>query len=363
MLFNSLINTFFCLSRFLYNDTLTCKPFENTLLKMCQEYQNVLSIDQCYVTNLRDETPRTYIENFVHFTFKHNRSYDRLETFLDRYYIYHNNMKYIDTENMKNHSYVLGETLFTDMTNEEYIEKMTTKLIPKDYCSEKSLTGFYPDVVDWREKGAVTRVKDQGQCGSCWAFSTVGSLEGLNAIHNNNLLEFSEQQLVDCAGSYGNHGCNGGLMERAFSYTVDNGITLEQNYPYVSGKTTTAQTCLRNISSSFKPTKCHVVNSDELSLTIASSYQPISVSIEADSKSFQLYKSGVYDDPSCGTKLDHGVLLVGYGSLNGKDFYIVKNSWSESWGDNGYIYLKRNSTRLSLEGQCGIAKDASYPSF
>jgi len=175
------------------------------------------------------------------------------------------------------------------------------------------------------------------------------------------LKSLSEQQLVDCAGSYGNHGCNGGMMDYAFSYIMDNGITSESNYPYVSGTTKTAGSC-QSFTSQVKLAGCYDVPANELALTLALQTQPVSVAIEADTKSFQLYTSGVYNDVGCGTNLDHGVLAVGFGTNSaGQDYYIVKNSWSSSWGDDGYIYIARNSVSTSTKGICGIAMESSAP--
>ena len=210
---------------------------------------------------------------------------------------------------------------------------------------------------DWSEKGAVTPVKDQAQCGSCWAFSTTGSLEGAYFIKNNKLKSFSEQMLVDCDTN--DLGCYGGLMNNAFEWIQSNGgIELESNYPYtaMNGK---CQESSDNIVAGTSPSSWSNVKSDDTSMMAAIKQQPVSVAIEADQSSFQFYSSGVLTG-RCGTNLDHGVLAVGYGTLNGVDYYKVKNSWGKSWGMDGYVLLERND---SPSGQCGILLQASFPNL
>ena len=216
-----------------------------------------------------------------------------------------------------------------------------------------------PESIDWSQKGAVTAVKNQGQCGSCWAFSTTGSVEGINYINNGNLVSLSEQQLVDCAGSYGNQGCNGGLMDNAFQYIIhEGGLCSESTYPYQGVQQKCQSSSCSKVVQISGYTDVPQQNEDALMSAVAQ--QPVSIAIEADQSSFQFYSGGVMTG-SCGHNLDHGVLVVGYGSMNGSDYWKVKNSWGPSWGMDGYILLGRGSS-FQPHGQCGILDSASYPS-
>ena len=371
----------------LYQADMACVYFGGFLNNQCRDYFNknndhntdidgILHKCEVYIDSL-DEGESSYeyifskVHPFINFFITYNKFYDSFPILLDKLETFHNNIDYINYHNkFSNASYTLGITPFTDLTNIEYKQYIglsgrsdtSYKLGAKNMCTKQEKeSGSYPVAVDWRTKNAVTPVKDQGQCGSCWSFSTSGAVEGIYAIKSGSLVSLSEQQMVDCSYSYGNHGCNGGLMEDAFTYVHDNGLSAELDYPY------TATSSRFSSCKSFTPVTyidgCVMVMSNELELTYAVSRQPVSVSIEADSKSFQLYKSGVYDNPDCGTTLDHGVLAVGYGtdSDTGKDYWLVKNSWSTGWGDEGYIKIARNSVATSTQGQCGIAMDASYP--
>jgi C1A family cysteine protease len=299
---------------------------------------------------------------FEGFRSQHGKSYKSGFEAEARYQIFKKNIDFIAEHNKGDHSYTVGMNQFGDMTNDEYVQMLAMcgpqmKTGVPGSLRGNRLSGDPPASVDWRAKGAVTPVKNQGQCGSCWAFSTTGSTEGIAQISTGKLPSLSEQQLVDCGAKEGSHGCEGGLMDFGFQFIIDNGgLCSEDAYPYVAAD----GSCKSASCSPVFTIKAFtdVPKEDEDQLKIAAAQQPVSVAIDASGLGFQFYSGGVYDDIFCGTKLDHGVLVVGYGT-DGKDYWTVKNSWGESWGESGYIRMKRGSG--SGKGMCGIAMQPSYP--
>ncbi|KHJ44510.1 papain family cysteine protease, partial [Trichuris suis] len=260
-------------------------------------------------------------------------------------------------------SYQLRMNSFGDMTYSEFISTMNgykrstggLKRDAKIYAPQPVSSA--PKNIDWRKLGLVTPVKDQKACGSCWAFSATGSLEGQHMRKYGSLVSLSEQNLVDCSSKFGNMGCNGGLMEQAFEYIKSNGgIDTEKSYPYegIDGKCRFNNATIGATDHGY----VDIMKDNETALMLAvANVGPVSVAIDASQESFQFYHKGVYYERKCSTEtLNHGVLVVGYGSSNRMDYWIVKNSWGTGWGDKGYILMARNK-----RNNCGIASAASYP--
>eukprot|EP00887_Chlorella_sp_A99_P001556 scaffold8.g1556.t1 len=307
-------------------------------------------------------------EGFEYWIGLMKKAYADAKEYEHRFQVWMDNLKYVAEYNARHTSHFLGMNTFADLTHDEYRARALGYRADLA-AGRKQRLGTAPFLyanttpakeVDWRAKGAVSEVKNQLLCGSCWAFSTTGAVEGVSAIVAGQLHSLSEQMLIDCDTTR-DHGCHGGLMDFAFEYIIANGgIDTEKDYPY------TAQegTCQVN------KVKRHVVTiddyqdlppNDEHALAQAVTHQPVAVAIEADQRAFQLYVGGVFD-AECGTQLDHGVLVVGYGTAkNGSHdvaYWLVKNSWGAEWGDHGYIRLQRG---LGGQGQCGIAMQASFP--
>ena len=295
---------------------------------------------------------------------EHNKQYkDEFEE-LSRLKLWQENKAYVEAHNAaaKQHGFTLKLNKFSDLTNSEFVKTHNGNQMSKQTSTPKAV--FVPDphfqvpsTVDWRDKGYVTGVKDQGHCGSCWAFSTTGSLEGQMFRKTGKLVSLSEQNLIDCSAEWNNHGCSGGLAIKAFRYIRDNGgIDTEESYPY-KGEDGTCQYSTANIGANCTGF-VEVKKYDEDALVNATaSVGPISVSIDASRNSFRHYSSGVYYEPACSEIiLDHGVLVVGYGTENGQDYWLVKNSWGTDWGENGYIKMARNR-----KNNCGIATRPVFP--
>jgi len=316
------------------------------------------------VKNLNTKTNDALEAEFEHFIAKWGKSYTKEER-ESRFATFKDNYAFVMAENAKGHKYTLAVNEFADMTADEFgathmslwkPEKMWGDL---PYLGQHNYSGAaLPSSLDWSQKGAVTPVKNQGQCGSCWSFSTTGSLEGAWEIATGNLVSLSEQQFVDCSKQFGNMGCNGGLMDNAFKYAVLNGLCTEESYPYkAKSGTCEASSCTTGIPKGGVTGFKDVHPEDLQAMEEAVAQQPVSIAIEADQMTFQLYHSGVLTG-KCGTKLDHGVLAVGYGTVDGTDYWKVKNSWGPSWGKDGYILLEKGKNKA---GECGIKMQPSYP--
>lgn len=313
------------------------------------------------VQNNRDQiwTPEELVA-FQNWTGQFNKSFGSPQEKLYRLSVFIKNLRYIQTENKLNKSYKLGLSHLSDMTEEEFSIKYLSRrgdVIPDSERVQPEASNADPLSVDWRTQGYITPVKDQGQCGSCWAFSSTGSLEAEYFANFKTLVSFSESQLVDCSTSFGNQGCNGGLQENAFDYYAKNGAITEAEYPY---KAQDGQCKSAQFKYTANITGRTAIAKGQVALKQAAILRPLAVSVYA--KPWLHYNSGVYDNtlqcPSSTLLLDHAVLLVGYGSNGGQDFWIVKNSWSTSWGEAGYIRLVRGTNG---NGICGIALEALFP--
>jgi cathepsin L len=307
---------------------------------------------------LQDSTIRGMFDEWK---VKHDRSYQNSKEHNYRLAIFAKHARFVHNWDAKAKGFSVGLNAFADLSNAEFRATFNGMNITK--TAPRLLSKFRdtaPASQDWSKKGAVTPVKNQGQCGSCWSFSATGSMEGAWFLKKGSLVSLSEQNLVDCSTAQGNQGCNGGLMDQAFQYVItNNGIDTEASYPYTATGPNTCEFSASNVGTTIS-SFTDVASGDENALKNAVAQQPVSVAIDASNESFQLYTNGVYNEPACSsTQLDHGVLAVGYDQTSdGTAYWIVKNSWGTGWGMNGYIWMSRN-----LNNQCGIATAASYPTI
>jgi len=315
---------------------------------------------------------------FEHWKKEFGKSYSSDEAEATAFLTFLENWKMINDFNIAGEeSFTMGMNQFADLSGDDfllYIHGHTGSCLSRPTVFDRvemdavSPDTEAPEAVDWTNvNGAsyVSAVKNQGHCGSCWAFSTTGAIESRTAIKkqvtDGAITTLSEQQLIDCSKSYGNKGCNGGLMDFAFKYVeATGGLCTEAEYPYTAK---TGTECLASHCGTIDDgiaTHHDVLADSEASLMAAVAEGPVSIAIEADQKSFQFYKTGVLSE-ACGVKLDHGVLVVGYGEMDGQRYWKVKNSWGESWGDDGYVYLCRDCGANAGKGECGILMQPSYP--
>ncbi|XP_069047746.1 digestive cysteine proteinase 2 [Lepisosteus oculatus] len=284
--------------------------------------------------------------------------------------IWEDNMKLIEEHNQ---NYLKGDKKFKlamnkygDLTKEEYkilqgtnIYNKPRKVGKKDSALKLRVAAKRLNAVrvDYRTMGYVTRVKDQGFCGSCWAFSTTGAIEGQLFKRTGQLVSLSEQNLLDCSRSYGTYGCNGAWMANAYDYVVKHGLQSEATYPYTSLDNQPCSYDKRKSVVKIKDYKFIPAGDEQALADAVATIGPITVAVDADNPSFMFYNSGIYEEPNCdANNLSHAVLLVGYGSEGGKDYWIIKNSWGTGWGENGYMRMIRNNNNA-----CGISSYALYP--
>ncbi|DAZ96774.1 TPA: hypothetical protein N0F65_005772 [Lagenidium giganteum] len=309
------------------------------------------------------KSPLEYEREFADWMQRHHITFKDALEFAKRLQTYIANDIFILAHNAAHdlHGFTLGHNEFSHLSFDEFKVHMTGFKIPQGFTQQHLeantstvlRSANVPESIDWVEKGGVTPVKNQGMCGSCWAFSATGAIEGATFVSSGKLPSLSEQELVDCDTN--DMGCNGGIMDHAFEWVEEHGgICSEQDYEY-QAKGAVCRTCEEVV----KVTGYQdVTPNDEQALKAAVAQQPVSVAIEADQPEFQFYKSGVFAK-KCGTQLDHGVLVVGYGTDNGNKFWKVKNSWGDSWGEKGYIRLARETGEPA--GKCGVAMYPSYP--
>ncbi|KAL3274150.1 hypothetical protein HHI36_015564 [Cryptolaemus montrouzieri] len=302
-------------------------------------------------------------DEWTKFQEKFSKTYKSPLEMRTRMAIFNENLKKVQAHNALYDqglvSWKMGINQFSDWTDAEFDEYTNKFELRKEDVStigifKASPVSDAPDSIDWREHNAVTEVKNQGACGSCWSFSSTGALEGLAAVSYDRLISFSEQNLIDCAvsGNYTNNGCNGGLMSYAFNYVQDKGIETEDEYPYEAVQGVCRQT--RIVFQIGGQTR---VDENEEAIRQAVATRPVSIGIDA-TNNLQRYESGIFTDDTCTSTINHGVLVVGYGSENGQDFWIIKNSWGAEWGEAGYFRFLRNA-----EKNCGITTYALYPTL
>ncbi|XP_017556717.1 procathepsin L [Pygocentrus nattereri] len=302
---------------------------------------------------------------------KANRvTYEEEADDMERKVIWETNRRMIDENNKKFHigisSFTMAMNKYGDLTKHEYKRlqgaKINSKVKRKGKVASAKKLRYYAkrlraSTVDYRLTGHVTEVKDQGYCGSCWAFSTTGAIEGQMFKHTGQLVSLSEQHLVDCSRSYGTYGCSGAWMANAYDYVVSKGLQATNTYPYTAVDT---QPCLYNPNQVIAHISDYrfIPNGNEQALADALTVVgPITVAVDADHSSFMFYSSGIYEEPNCNpNNLSHAMLLVGFGSEGGQDYWLIKNSWGTSWGEGGYMRMIRNG-----KNTCGIASYALYP--
>ncbi|XP_059155054.1 digestive cysteine proteinase 1-like [Physella acuta] len=336
-------------------DNLTCTPLYNT----CAEQHIMMNPIREYIHNYDDHVH----EAFERFKKTHNKVYKDDEEHETRKQIFRKNLRFINSKNRAGLTYTLAVNHLADRSEKEMKVMRGFRYTHGDHGGKKfSLMAMdkqdVPDQWDWRLQGAVTPVKDQAHCGSCWSFSATGAMEGAYFLKNGHLERLSEQQLVDCSWGFNNFGCNGGYQTAAFNYTIQNGgIANEEQYGhYLAIDGFCRSRVVQPVVQLANFTTLPEGDLGALKLAIFNK-GPVSVTIDANHHSFFFYANGVYYEPTCKNglyDLDHAVLAVGYGTMNGQDYWLVKNSWSTYWGNDGYILMSQK------DNNCGVATYASF---
>ncbi|XP_071729354.1 KDEL-tailed cysteine endopeptidase CEP3-like [Rutidosis leptorrhynchoides] len=286
---------------------------------------------------------------------------------LERFNVFKHNVQYVHQSNKMNKPYKLNLNLFADYTVHEHASIYQSKTShflalqgplksTNQSYTHKDATNL-PPRIDWRERNAVTPIEFQGECGSCWAFSAIAAVEGINAIVTGQLTRLSEQQLLDCDTAW-NNACDGGLMEPAFKFIKEHGgIATDESYPYKAKRVTCDKSKFGHHSVTLSGSE--YLDGTEEALHKSVAHQPVTISVDSSSQDFMLYKEGVFTG-ACGLNNNHGMTVVGYDETKeGMKYWIVKNSWSEAWGEKGYMRIQRGTPQK--EGICGINKCAAIP--
>lgn len=287
---------------------------------------------------------------------EHKKTYKTPNEYIYRFKLFQQTLRKIEAHRQDDTAlHTLGLNEFSDFSNKEFLAKYTGFKISKEKRNFKYISALPQgpnSYFDWRPRGVVSKIRSQGRCGSCWAFSAIASVEAAYAISRKQLISFSEQQLIDCTPSYGNHGCNGGSINYSFNYIKDKGSQYRATYKYTGKQGTCkynpAKTVIKNRG------LYNVPKNNDLQLGYAVSKTVVSIAI--DSSGIMNYRSGIFNG-KCGTALNHCMNIVGFGAQQGIRYWIVRNSWGASWGEQGYIRMIRQSGA----GKCGINLAASYP--